>query len=71
MMQSDEHESREAIDEVQQSISRMVDAKLSTVRQDVSMRLEAVADEIRDDVAKLLGSGSTEVRFQYEYVHLL
>jgi hypothetical protein len=71
MPQSDEQDTREAIDEVKQSISRMVDAKLSTARQDVSTRLEAAADEIRDDVAKILGSSHTEVRFDFKFACIL
>lgn len=61
-LQTDEQDSREAIEEVQQSIYRMVDSKISTARQEISARLDAAADGIRRDVANILGSGSPEVR---------
>lgn len=65
--QADEGDTKDSLDEVEQVVNRIVDAKLSLVKNEISAKLEACAASIHADVSSALYNGPKEVRPMFPY----
>lgn len=61
LLQSEEQENKDAIEEVEQAMFRMVDSKIELARQEIAAKLDACDAGIKANIASILGSGSLEV----------